>query len=67
MKKKITVTRRDACPFCGVSLIGKPIPKAIRAAYAPPYRWRREIAIYDREKDRTIAYKCPDCGKRWDR
>jgi hypothetical protein len=26
-------------------------------------RWGRQIDIYDMRKDRTVAYKCPDCGK----
>lgn len=30
-------------------------------------RWGREIAIYDREKDRTVAYVCPDCDHQWGR
>jgi hypothetical protein len=30
-------------------------------------RWGREIAIYDRDKDRTTAYRCPDCGHEWSR
>jgi hypothetical protein len=30
-------------------------------------RWGRQIAIYDREKDRTVAFMCPDCGHEWER
>jgi hypothetical protein len=30
-------------------------------------RWGRAIALYDRDRDRTTAYRCPDCGKTWDR
>lgn len=30
-------------------------------------RWGRQIAIYDIHRDRTVAYRCPDCGHRWDR
>ena len=29
--------------------------------------WGRRIGIYDMEKDRTVAWKCPDCGCEWDR
>ena len=29
--------------------------------------WKREIAIYDRDLDRTVAYRCPDCGHEWNR
>lgn len=27
----------------------------------------RRISLYDREKDCTVAYKCPDCGGTWPR
>jgi hypothetical protein len=30
-------------------------------------RWNRAIALYDMRKDRTTAYRCPDCGETWDR
>ena len=30
-------------------------------------QWGRQIAIYSREADRTVAWKCPDCGHEWDR
>jgi len=30
-------------------------------------RWGRTIALYDRDKDRTVAWKCPDCGHAWER
>ena len=28
-------------------------------------RWGRAIGMYDMERDRTVAYKCPDCGGEW--
>jgi len=30
-------------------------------------RWGRAIGLYDRELDRTVAFKCPDCGETWPR
>jgi len=30
-------------------------------------RWSRAIALYDRDKDRTTAYRCPDCNETWER
>jgi rubrerythrin len=30
-------------------------------------RWGRTIALYDRDKDRTVAWKCPDCEHTWER
>ena len=54
---------------------GKTMEEAL--AYAAMYagwnehgkdnRWSRAIGLYDIRKDRTTMYKCPDCGKTWDR
>ena len=30
-------------------------------------QWGRQIAIYSRELDRTVAYQCPDCTHEWPR
>jgi hypothetical protein len=30
-------------------------------------RWGRAIALYDMRADRTVAYRCPDCEKTWER
>lgn len=30
-------------------------------------QWGRAIGIYDMELDRTVAWKCPDCGHQWGR
>jgi len=27
----------------------------------------RVIGIYDRDRDRTTHWKCPDCGAEWER
>lgn len=29
--------------------------------------WGRQIGLYDMDKDRTVAWKCPDCGETWER
>jgi hypothetical protein len=56
--------RIDACPHCGVSLIGEPIPEKWRDEYyGGSTHYRREIGIVDRERDRTTHFQCPDCGK----
>lgn len=52
------------CPHCGVSLLGDKIPQDISKHYSGTH-WKREIGIYDRDLDRTVAYRCPDCGKEW--
>ena len=53
------------CPSCKADLDGGSIPEAHHKYYSPPYRWRRTIAIYDYEKDRTVAWGCPDCEHEW--
>lgn len=30
-------------------------------------RWGRAIGLYSLEKDRTMAYRCPDCDGTWER
>jgi hypothetical protein len=56
------------CPFCGVSFQGDPIPEGLRAEYyGGSTHYSRLIAIYDRDRDRTVAWRCPDCHKEWDR
>lgn len=31
-----------------------------------PKYWRT-IGVYDRDRDRTVAWKCPDCNHQWER
>ena len=57
----------NRCPECHADLWGDDIPEYEREHYQPPYKWRREIAIYDRDLDCTVAWKCPDCNHRWSR
>lgn len=28
-------------------------------------QWGRQIGIYSIEKDRTVAWRCPECGHEW--
>lgn len=30
-------------------------------------RWNRRISLCSQERDRTIAYLCPDCNHEWER
>lgn len=30
-------------------------------------QWGRQIGIYNLELDRTVMWKCPDCGHEWER
>lgn len=57
----------DKCPRCNADFDGGPIPEEHRHLYHPPYRWNRRIGLYDRDLDRTIGYRCPDCGFEWPR
>lgn len=69
----------DNCPYCKTSFDGGSILQTFldqgksqeeaekSAAMYGGTRWSRKINIYDRDKDRTVQYKCPDCGKTWDR
>lgn len=52
----------DNCPKCGASLLDKPIPEESRKLYGGKTHFRRVIGIYSREQDRTVAWRCPDCG-----
>ena len=54
-------------PDCGVSLLDARIPEASRVHYGDSTHFKREIAIYDRDLDMTVEWKCPDCGHRWPR
>lgn len=56
---------KNKCPHCGSDQTGAVIPADIREYYGNETHFSRTIAIYDEVKDRTIEYKCPDCGKRW--
>jgi len=55
------------CPSCKVNLQGDPIPEASRETYGGSTHFKREIGIYDRDLDRTVAWRCPDCGHEWPR
>ena len=54
------------CPHCGVSLQGAPIPPESQHLYGATH-FGREVGQYDMDKDMTVAYRCPDCGKSWER
>ena len=56
----------EECPHCGVSLQGEPIPLDSQELYGSTH-FSRKIGIYDRDRDMTVAWQCPDCGHRWSR
>lgn len=56
------------CPKCDADLRGELIPEALRAEYyGGKTHYLRAIGIYDRGRDRTVAWRCPDCGHEWRR
>lgn len=66
---KIGMCPGDHCPHCSSCLKGHPIPEPYHTAgwYGDKTHYSRRISIYDRETDRTVSYKCPDCNASWAR
>jgi heterodisulfide reductase subunit C len=57
----------DDCPNCGANLYYLPIPFEHREYYTRPFFFSRRIGLYDVKADRTVSWKCPDCGHTWER
>jgi predicted RNA-binding Zn-ribbon protein involved in translation (DUF1610 family) len=57
----------ESCPACGADWRDEPIPENIRHHYGDRTHFSRRIGIYDMGSDRTVAWRCPDCGKEWPR
>jgi rubrerythrin len=73
----------ERCPRCKVSLEGSLIFDTFLAKYnneeraleaAKAYgatktegRWSKKIGLYDQNIDRTVAWRCPNCGHEWPR
>lgn len=53
-----------ACPKCGSSWKGDEIAKKYKdkGYYGDKTHFSRAISIYDRDKDMTVAIRCPDCS-----
>lgn len=56
----------NKCPKCKFNLIGKKIPKKYQEFYGVG-NFRGEIAVYDWDLDRTVAWQCPKCDYKWPR
>ncbi|MFD1445778.1 hypothetical protein [Oceanobacillus profundus] len=63
--KQLT-NNKENCPYCNADLQGEPILNEDQEWYGATH-FTRKIGMYDLEKDRTIKWKCPDCGGEWDR
>ncbi|GAB6989534.1 hypothetical protein [Paenibacillus pini] len=59
-------TEIEYCPHCNANLRGDSIPDDIVHNYSGTH-WSRKIGLYDKSRDRTVAYECPDCGGQWER
>jgi hypothetical protein len=59
--EKLTAASTE-CPHCEAVLIAGKIPEKHQQAYGGREYFSRTISIYSQEKDRTVAYRCPDCG-----
>jgi hypothetical protein len=57
----VSLATADTCPNCKANLVGEPIPEESREAYGGKTHFRRVIGLYSRERDRTVAWRCPDC------
>ena len=55
------------CPKCGSLWHDKRIPEESRHHYGNARFFSRVLGIYDRDRDCTIGYQCPDCKTFWDR
>jgi rubredoxin len=55
------------CPGCGASWQGEAIPEASRPSFGGATHFRRCIAVYGPEVDRTVGWGCPDCKRLFDR
>ncbi len=54
------------CPKCNADLRGEPIPEKDREMFGGHTHFLKVISIYNRDRDRTVKWKCPDCGHEWD-
>ncbi len=53
------------CPFCYASLRGAPVPT--KGGFSGYQFFSRVFSVYDFAKDRTVAWRCPDCNFEWER
>lgn len=58
-----------AYPKCTADLSGAEIPADLRNPFygTTETHYSRVIGIYDRDRDRTTHWRCPDCGHEWRR
>lgn len=67
LETSLHVAELSRCPACGADWQGDEIPATHREHFGGKTHYRRLIAVYDRDKDRTVAWRCPDCKEEWPR
>jgi len=64
-KNKSTITsalnEMINCPRCSSDLRGARIPEKHRKHFNNETHYRRSVAIYSQERDKTTQEMCPDC------
>ena len=71
----------NTCPNCSVDLNGGLIWQTFMDQYQDEVKadeaaemygatrteghWKRQIGLYSQERDRTVAWLCPDCKHEW--
>lgn len=55
------------CPLCEVDLRGAEIPETDRELFGNATHFSQVIGVYDTGRDRTVAWRCPQCSGEWDR
>ena len=53
------------CPYCKADLRGIPMSEESKKDHDPPYYWNRQLLIFDHVKNKTVAFECPECTRRW--
>ena len=56
----------ENCPKCKKSMRGEKIPKKDQKNFGGTHFYR-VIGLYDRDKDMTTRWMCPDCEHIWPR
>lgn len=55
------ILNRTECPKCNTSWVGVEIPKKVQEQFGGRTHYSRLLAIYDRDADVTVIWRCPDC------
>jgi predicted Zn-ribbon and HTH transcriptional regulator len=65
--KDSSIIEENKCPKCNSDWTDGLIPEKDRHLFGNKKNFSRLISIYDHDRDRTVAFECPDCKERFDR